>query len=246
MNTYGLIGKKLSHSFSKKYFTEKFQREHIAHSRYELFELPSIEHFTTLVTNNPSISGLNVTIPYKQEIIPFLDDLDELAFKIGAVNVIKFYSDGKKRGFNSDCIGFSQSLTNFLPHTNLKALVLGTGGAAKAVMVALETLNIPYQLVSRTPKPELQSITYEEISSNTLKIHQLIINTTPLGMYPNTEAKPTLPYASLSNEHYLYDLVYNPKQTAFMQQGILAGAQVKNGIEMLHLQAEAAWEIWNR
>lgn len=243
MNTYGLIGKKLGHSFSKKYFTEKFQKEQIENSQYELFELSDINKFPQLIERQPTIQGLNVTIPYKQEVMAFLDGLDDLAERIGAVNVIKFTADGQKIGFNSDCIGFSKSLINFLPHQNLKALVLGTGGASKAVVVALEELGIAYQLVSR--KAQATCISYEAVTAEIIQEHLLLINTTPLGMYPNVEGLPALPYEAITEKHLAYDLVYNPTETAFMKAILAKGGKAKHGLEMLHLQAEAAWEIWN-
>lgn len=244
MRTYGLIGQKLGHSFSKKYFTHKFEKEQLSHCHYELFELPSIQKFPDLLEQQATLCGLNVTIPYKLEVIAYLDDMDELARKIGAVNVIKFREDGKKIGYNSDCIGFSQSLLNFIPSTEIQALVLGTGGASKAVRVALEQLAIPYQLVSRTASEGI--LAYEDIHPETIAHFPLIINTTPLGMSPNETSAPLLPYESLTSSHYLYDLVYNPEETTFMKKGLAQGAKVKNGMEMLHLQAEAAWDIWNQ
>ena len=244
MRTYGLIGKKLGHSFSKKYFTEKFRQEKISSCHYELFEFPNITDFPSLLAQNPTIKGLNVTIPYKLEVIPFLDEMDELATKIGAVNVIKFLDSGKRVGYNSDCIGFLKSLNNFIDHTSISALVLGTGGASKAITVALEQLQIPYQSVSRKASDGILS--YDDISSEHIKQHQLIINTTPLGMHPKEEALPNLPYKALSSAHYLYDLVYNPEITSFMKKGLEMGTKVKNGLEMLHLQAEVSWEIWNQ
>ena len=242
MRTFGLIGKKLGHSFSKKYFTEKFKRENIINCQYELFELSDIEHIETLFKKQPNLGGLNVTIPYKQEVIPFLDGLDELSTEIGAVNVIKCYKNGQKKGFNSDCIGFSKSLESFLEDKRPQALVLGTGGASKAVIVALKKLGINSKLVSRTAQGDI--ISYAQVTPQLIENHQLIINTTPLGMYPNEGSFPELPYEAISKQHHLYDLVYNPEETAFMKKGLLNGAKAKNGLEMLQLQAEAAWEIW--
>lgn len=214
-------------------------------TQYELFELPSIEHFPQLLKQTSTLKGLNVTIPYKQAIIPYLDGMEDLAKRIGAVNVIKFCKDGQKIGYNSDCIGFSTSLQKFIPHLKLEALILGTGGASKAVAVALENLNISFQFVSRLAQNDLGIIAYDDVTSDIIKKHQLIINTTPLGMHPKIESAPNIPYKALTNQHYLYDLVYNPTQTSFMTQGLAQGAHTINGLEMLHLQAEAAWEIWN-
>lgn len=242
-NLYGLIGKTLSHSFSKKYFTEKFERENIADSRYELFELPTIEDFPQLVASHPSLCGLNVTIPYKESIIPFLDELSTTAKRIGAVNVIAF-SKGKLIGHNSDYIGFKRSLESFIPPSRaINALVLGTGGASKAVVVALEDLHIPYLIVSRTPQ-EQKIISYAQLSPEIMKAYQLIINTTPLGMYPNTETFPDIPYESITSQHYLYDLVYNPMETVFLKKGKEKNAKTMGGLEMLYFQAEEAWKIW--
>ena len=243
---YGLIGKKLTHSFSKKYFTEKFQRENIPDSEYQLFEIATIEEFPKLIASlGSSLAGLNVTIPYKQAVIPYLDGLDETAEKVGAVNVIKPTASGALIGYNSDLIGFTNSFQKFVPNTAGKqALVLGNGGAAKAVCVALENLAIPYKLVSR--RESADTITYSELSEARMNQYQIVVNTTPLGMYPNVEDAPALPYQALPTESYLYDLVYNPEETLFMRKGLAQGAKAKNGLEMLHGQAEAAWEIWQR
>jgi shikimate dehydrogenase len=242
-NVYGLIGKTLSHSFSKRYFTEKFEKESISNSIYQLFEIPSIEEFPKLVAQQPDLKGLNVTIPYKEEIIPFLDGLDERAKRIGAVNVIQF-NKGKLIGYNSDYVGFKTSLEKFIPHTQFKALILGTGGASKAVKTALEDLKIPYLFVSRQQSENV--LAYQDVNKEILTDYTLIINTTPLGMYPKIDTFPSLPYENMNSNHYLYDLVYNPELTLFMQKGIKQGAKVISGLEMLHFQAEAAWEIWQK
>lgn len=249
MDLYGLIGKSLKHSFSKQYFTEKFQRENIADSQYELFELASADQVKTLIENNPDLRGLNVTIPYKQDIYALVDSLDmQSAGKIGAVNTIKIFKDGTTKGYNSDYYGFRQSLKEWLDKLNydiygVSALVLGTGGASKAVVVALQDMQIPYQWVSRNKSEN--TISYTELTQSTIENHKLIINTTPLGMYPATEDFPPIPYQYLGNDHLLYDLVYNPLETKFMQMGKAQGAQVMNGLEMLYMQAEKSWEIWN-
>lgn len=247
MRQFGLIGYPLSHSFSKKYFTEKFERENIAQANYELYELTTIDEFPALVASQPHLVGLNVTIPYKQAVMPFLDSLDESAKKVGAVNVIKF-ENGQKIGFNSDYYGFKQSLLNsqFPINKNTQALVLGSGGASKAIRAALEDLAIHYKVVSRNPEEgNQQQIGYQSISEQLITDFQLIINTTPLGMHPHTEACPDLPYQALGESHLLFDLVYNPAETLFMKKGTAQGAITLNGLEMLHLQAEKAWDIWN-
>ncbi|SFF38913.1 shikimate dehydrogenase family protein [Thermoflexibacter ruber] len=245
MRIFGLIGKKLTHSFSKKYFTEKFEREQIKQVVYELFEIPSIDDFPQLIENQENLKGLNVTIPYKLEVLPFLHEIDPAAERVGAVNVIKIQENKKLKGYNSDYYGFKISLEKFLAgNTEVKALILGTGGASKAVKVVLEDLNIPYRYVSRnSEKPDI--LTYNQLNEDFFSSHQLIINTTPLGMYPLIETCPEIPYHLLGENHYLYDLVYNPENTLFMQKGAENGANVKNGLEMLYLQAEKSWEIWN-
>jgi shikimate dehydrogenase len=242
-NLYGLIGFKLSHSFSQRYFTEKFKAEGIANSAYQLFELDSIAEFPGLIQAHPNICGLNVTIPYKEAILPFLDELSPAAAEIGAVNVIKF-DQGRLIGHNSDYQGFMQSLQGFYHcHPQSKALVLGTGGAAKAVMAALGYLNISYQVVSRERKPG--TITYQDLTPSLMAAVSLIVNASPVGTFPNIQEAPDIPYALLSSHHYLYDLVYNPTVTEFMKRGQAMGAKTINGYEMLCLQAEVAWQIWN-
>lgn len=246
MRLFGLIGYPLSHSFSKKYFSEKFEREGIEQARYELFELADIEEFPKLIEQETDLLGLNVTIPHKQAVMPYLDALDTSAQKVGAVNVIRF-QEGRLIGYNSDYYGFYRSLQEWLPpkQNSFKALVLGSGGASKAVIAALEELSIPSTLVSR--KAAADRLSYEQLRAQPrlLEEHRLIINTSPLGMSPNTETAPDIEYGKLDEGHYLYDLVYNPAETLFMQKGKAQGAQVKNGLEMLQLQAEKAWEIWN-
>ncbi|WP_187262547.1 shikimate dehydrogenase family protein [Pontibacter beigongshangensis] len=243
MRKFGLIGRKLGHSFSKRYFTGKFEREGIQGAVYDLYELDQIAEFPELLMREPELAGLNVTVPYKEVVIPFLDEMDAAAAAIGAVNTIRV-ENGKTKGYNTDFIGFRQTLEEFYPvGQEGRALVLGTGGAAKAVIAALDALGIAHKQVSRSAGPS--AISYEEVQAGLLTTHKLIINTTPLGMYPATDACPPLPYESLTPQHYLYDLVYNPEQTQFMQKGAAAGAQVTNGLAMLYKQAEAAWAIWN-
>lgn len=245
MKRYGLIGFPLTHSFSQRYFTEKFAREGIDDSRYDLFELPDITALSALLTT-PGLCGLNVTIPHKQAVLPYLDRLDASAEKIGAVNVIKFESDSSLTGYNSDYYGFRQSLTNWLnllqrTPNELQALVLGTGGASKAVTVALADLGIRYKFVSRTKTDN--TLIYDDLPA-VLGDYHLIINGSPVGTYPRIDEAPALPYHLLTNHHLLYDLVYNPAETKFMQLGHEHGAATHNGLRMLELQAEKAWEIW--
>jgi shikimate dehydrogenase len=249
---YGLIGFPLGHSFSKGYFTEKFQKMGVSETHlYEKFEISTIDQFPKLIEENPNLAGINVTIPYKQAIIPFLDGLDDSAVKVGAVNVIKFIkkSDAQTEliGYNSDYYGFKKSLEDFLKNNkiqnaDLKALILGNGGAAKAVMASLKDLNICYKIVSRTKTED--NLIYEELASF-ITDYQLIINTSPVGTYPKTEECPKIPYQLLTEKHLLYDLVYNPAETLFLKKGKKQGCPTQNGLPMLHLQAEKAWDIWS-
>lgn len=241
----GLIGKPLSHSFSKSYFTKKFDQLGLKDFQYAHYELQSIEELLPLLKREPNLIGLNVTIPYKKEVIPFMDHLSEEATLIGAVNVIKVES-GALTGFNSDYYGFRTSLLSWLPENwQGKALILGTGGASLAVVAVLNHLNIPFQLVSRQAGDN--RVTYEQAKEMELVTNcKLLINTTPLGMHPKVKALPDLDYQRISTEHFLFDLVYNPETTTFMAKGMGQGAKVKNGLEMLELQAEKSWEIWTR
>ncbi|RHJ81843.1 shikimate dehydrogenase [Parabacteroides sp. AM08-6] len=247
MQKYGLIGYPLGHSFSKTYFNQKFEAEKID-AKYLNFEIPNIKEIKTVLRENPELKGLNVTIPYKEQVISYLDELDEDARLIGAVNVIKFtkglFGKLKLKGYNSDIIGFKQSIEPLLKETHRKALILGTGGASKAVFQGLKQLGVGSTLVSRKPKEFC--ITYEEITPKTMEQYTVIINTTPLGMFPNVNECPNIPYDLLTPNHLLYDLLYNPDETLFMKKGKEKGAVVKNGLEMLLLQAFAAWEIWQR
>ncbi|WP_461129426.1 shikimate dehydrogenase family protein [Spirosoma aerophilum] len=247
MNRYGLIGFPLTHSFSQRYFTEKFARENIPNSRYDLFEMPDITALSDLLAL-PDLRGLNVTIPHKQAVLPYLDRLDPSAEKIGAVNVIKLEADGTITGYNSDYFGFKQSLLDWLlqldrSYTGMQALVLGTGGASKAVTVALADVGIAYMHVSRT-KTE-STLSYDELPIHLGK-YELIINGSPVGTYPDINQAPDLPYDQLTERHLLYDLVYNPADTKFMKLGRQYGAKTHNGLRMLELQAEKAWEIWQQ
>lgn len=244
MKLFGLIGYPLSHSFSKRYFTEKFEREGLKDMFYELFPLESIQEFPGLILDKGSLlRGLNVTIPYKQQIIPFLDELHETAKAVQAVNTI-LIEEGRLFGFNTDVIGFEKTLESCVDIAGFKgkALVLGTGGASKAVQYVLNKWGIPFNLVSRTPSD--LSITYEDLTVTAIAECPLIINTTPLGMSPAIQTYPDLPYEGIGPQHILIDLVYNPEMTLFMRKGQERGARVTNGLRMLYAQAEAAWEIW--
>lgn len=242
MRQLGLIGKTLSHSFSKSYFEEKFQREHISGFSYELFELADIQKITGFIQRHPDLIGFNVTIPYKQAIIPYLNELSEEVAAVGAVNtvVVEHIADQTvTKGFNTDILGFRKSLYG----TNLpdKALVLGTGGAAAAVTYVLESLGCRCTVVSRDPQ---RGLPYSALTPEIIAYHKLIVNCTPLGTYPNINEKPDIPYEGISGKHYLYDLVYTPAVTSFLEEGARRGAKVQNGLQMLQMQAEAAWDIW--
>ena len=243
MRKFGLIGKKLGHSFSKKYFTGKFEREGIRDAAHELYELQQVEDLKDLLQHEPELVGLNVTIPYKQDVIPLLNEMDEAAARIGAVNTIRI-RNGSTKGYNTDYIGFRSTLEEFYPLDERgRALVLGTGGAAKAVLTALADMHIPYTVVSRTPGEN--ELSYAQVTPELLTGYNLIINTTPLGMAPQINTYPDLPYEALTQKHYVYDLVYNPEQTVFLQRSAAAGAKTMNGLGMLYAQAEASWQIWN-
>ncbi|NIK72600.1 shikimate dehydrogenase [Thermonema lapsum] len=248
MPLFGLIGYPLSHSFSKRYFSEKFERLGLKDHRYDLFELPDIRFFPDLWQKHPDLKGLNVTIPHKQAVIPYLDALDETAREVGAVNTIKKMPDGRLIGYNTDVRGFEQALLRWLPlnyfhKQGFEALVLGTGGASKAVSYVLQQLQIPFWRVSR--EAAKTGLTYTDLSQKGWGNARLIINTTPLGMSPHTDSTPPLPYHLLDTSFYLYDLVYNPPLSRFLEEGIVRGAKIQNGLEMLYLQAEAAWDIWS-
>ncbi len=243
---YGLIGYPLVHSFSKDYFNQKFQSEHI-NAEYVNFEIDDVNRLTEIISENPNLSGLNVTLPYKEKVIPFLDSLDDGAREIGAVNVIRFVRNGadsyQLRGYNTDASAFQKSIEPLITANRNKALVLGTGGASKAIAYALKQLSIEVQFVSR--HKTASTITYEEITKATMHSHKIVVNATPLGMYPHTDKSPAIPYRFLTRDHLCYDLIYNPDCTKFMQQSEKYGAQVKNGLEMLLLQAFQSYEIWN-
>ena len=245
MDKYGLIGYPLGHSFSNVYFNQKFTDEKID-AVYEKFEIPTIDLLPEVIDSNPNLRGLNVTIPYKQKVLPFLDAISPEARAIGAVNVIKVTRDGTKislKGYNSDVIGFTKSIEPMLDKTHTKALILGTGGASKAVDYGLKSLGLETIFVSRFQRPG--TIQYEDITPNVIKEYNVIVNCTPCGMYPNTEECPNLPYQAMDNHTILYDVIYNPDTTLFMKKGAEHGANTKNGLEMLLLQAFASWEFWN-
>lgn len=241
MKRYGLIGETLSHSFSKEYFTNKFAQDNLD-AEYINFELPSIDTFEQLIRSE-KLEGLNVTIPYKESIIPFLDELDEVAEKIGAVNTIKFLPNGKLKGFNTDAYGFAQSIKPFLAHQHERALILGTGGASKAVNFVLNGLGVETLFVSRTPEGENQ-INYSDLNEHYLNAFKLIINTTPVGTYPKSEECPNIPLEFLTSDHFIYDLVYNPEETLLLNKAKLKGAIILNGFPMLKHQAEKAYSTW--
>jgi len=247
MERYGLIGYPLTHSFSKRYFTEKFEKEKIP-ATYENFEIEEISWFPDIIRNNPELIGLNVTIPYKEQVIPYLDELNDSAREIGAVNTIKIKRTGESvflKGYNTDTFGFETSLKPLLKEYHKKALILGTGGASKALKYVLNKLSIEFISASIEELKE-NEIRYEQIDKKMMKDRLLIINATPLGTYPKTDASPPIPYEYITDKHLLFDLVYNPELTKFMKKGQERGATVKNGYEMLLQQALKSYEIWTR
>ena len=247
MKQFGLIGYPLSHSFSKKYFSEKFEKENIENCAYELFPIERIESITDLIKQHPDLAGLNVTIPYKESVIPFLDERDATAKAIGAVNCIKIES-GKLIGYNTDAFGFKQSIKPFLETHHERALILGTGGASKAVFHVLNEIGIDCFFVSRDKSTlkTTKAFNYNELNEHVLNAFKLIVNTSPVGTYPNVSEAPEIPYELLTSNHLLYDLVYNPTETEFLKRGKQQGATAINGLSMLHQQAEEAWRIWNK
>lgn len=242
MRSFGLIGRNISYSFSVGYFSDKFRKEGISDCSYENFDLQDISEFPKLIKSKPNLIGLNVTIPYKEQVIPYLDELHETAAEIGAVNTIKITSEGRLIGYNTDYYGFQKSIGPFLKPAHSQALILGTGGASKAVAYALKNINISYLFVSRSAVKN--GLTYSDLTQGTIGSHPLIINCTPLGTFPNVENKPDIPYQFLTPNHLLYDLIYNPPETAFLKMGREKGATICNGLDMLVHQAEKAWEIW--
>lgn len=245
MRVFGLIGKKLEHSFSEKYFSQKFILEGIHDARYFLFPIPSIQEFPELISGTKNLYGLGVTIPYKEDVINYMDELDTSAEKARAVNVVKISRRGKDvmlKGYNTDMYGFEKSLRSLITESHKKALIFGTGGASKAVQAALKEMEIPFLLVSRSGKGDMH---YSELSSDTISSHAIVVNTTPLGMFPDSESFPPIPYEGFSENHIAFDLVYNPEETTFMKKAAEFGATVENGYDMLRFQADRAWEIWN-
>lgn len=241
---FGLIGKNISYSFSKKYFMEKFALGNLEDYFYENFDLQSIDEFPEILKNNSDLKGLNVTIPFKETIIPYLDKLSKNAQKIGAVNVIRFTKKGSLKGYNSDYYGFIKSLKPLLKEHHKKALILGTGGASKGIAFGLEKLGILYTFVSREEKEGM--IDYNRINATTFDNYQIIINCTPLGTSPNVKEFPNLPYQFFTKKHIAFDLIYNPEETQFLKKAKKKGATIKNGFEMLQYQAEKSWKIWNK
>ncbi|BAX78667.1 shikimate dehydrogenase family protein [Labilibaculum antarcticum] len=246
MDTFGILGFPLGHSFSKKYFTDKFTEENIDAS-FLNFELPNIKDFPAIMKQHSDLKGLCVTIPYKQDIIQFLDEIDPLAKRIGAVNSVQIIRENEKVklvGYNTDIHGFTESLRIFLDAEKPKALILGTGGVSKAVATGLEEMGIEYQFVSRTASHKC--INYDMLSRELMGNYHLLVNCTPLGTFPKNDTCPDIPYELLTEDHFLYDVVYNPAETLFMKKGAEQGAKTHNGLKMLHLQAERNWEIWNQ
>ncbi|MBD0778694.1 shikimate dehydrogenase [Maribacter sp. ANRC-HE7] len=241
-NNYGLVGKNIAYSFSESYFEEKFKKLGLKGYSYRNFDLPQIEDFTPLIQQNKHIKGLNVTIPYKEAVIPYLDRLNKKAKKIGAVNTIKFTKKGLK-GYNTDIYGFKKSIKPFLTKNHTKALILGTGGASKAVAFVFGELGIEFKFVSRRPKKN--QLQYTDLNEKTMKEYTVLVNCTPLGTFPNIEEKPNIPYQWITDAHLLFDLIYNPEKSAFLLEGENQGASICNGLRMLELQAEKAWKIWN-
>ena len=241
MDKYGIIGFPLGHSFSKGFFTEKFARESID-AQYLNFEIPDATMLKDVLRENPELRGLNVTLPHKQAVIPLLDELSDEAREIGAVNVIRV-RDGRLKGFNSDIIGFSESIKPLLQPHHSNALILGTGGASRAIRVGLSRLGIEWTYVTRSPREGM--FAYSDLTPEVMKEYTVIVNCSPVGMFPKVDQAPAIPYELLTPKHLLFDLVYNPEDTLFMQKGREQGAIVKNGLEMLHLQAVASWRFWN-
>jgi shikimate dehydrogenase len=239
---FGLIGKEIDYSFSRAYFTQKFKTLSLENYSYENFDFQNISELSSVLKNNSDIKGFNVTIPYKEEVLPFLSAIDEKAKEIGAVNTIKFNKDGLK-GYNTDYYGFQKSIEPFIKEHHKKALILGTGGASKAIAFVFKEFGIAYTFVSRRKKEN--QFTYDDLNQQILEAYTVIVNCTPVGTFPDILAKPALPYQFISKKHLLFDLIYNPEKTAFLLAGEAQGAQIKNGDKMLELQAEKAWEIWN-
>lgn len=256
MKRFGLIGFPLSHSFSNRYFTEKFRKENLQNCIHEVYPLADLSEFRSLLEKNQDLLGLNVTIPHKETIIPYLDELDPTAAAVGAVNTIKVISSFNQKkpflkGYNTDVFGFANALKPFLKNNHQRALILGTGGASKAVASVLKELGIDFYFVSRSPEmaklPANSTVfSYSELNQNHLQACQLIVNSSPCGMSPNQHECPPIPYEFITADHLLFDLIYNPEETIFLQKGKEKGALIQNGLSMLYLQAEASWKIWNQ
>jgi len=242
MAKFGLIGKDIDYSFSRSHFSEKFKNECLNHN-YVNFDIDSIDEFSNIISSTKNLKGLNVTIPYKEAVIPYLDKLHKTAKKIGAVNTIKITKKGKLIGYNTDYFGFEKSIEPLIKKHHKKALILGTGGASKAIAYALERLNIKHQFVSRSQSKK-NIISYDSLTENDIKSHQIIINCTPLGTYPKTNECPDILYDAIDNTHLVFDLIYNPEETKFLTIAKIKGASICNGSKMLELQAEKAWNIW--
>ena len=244
MKTYGLIGKSLSHSFSKEYFLQKFKKKSISNCTYVNVELETISNFKAKIKEYPNCKGLNVTIPYKESIIPFLDEIDPIAEKIGAVNTIQFLENGNLKGYNTDVVGFRNSIKPFLDLNHTRALIFGTGGASKAIAFVLKDLGIPFYYVSRSPKSN-KEIRYEDLDKSSIESFRFLINCTPLGTFPDVEKMISVDVDGIGNKHLVYDLVYNPAQTLLLKSAKEKGAIAVNGLSMLRIQAEESWRIWN-
>ncbi len=244
MQVFGLLGRSLSHSFSKNYFEEKFNKEGLTDHSYVNFEMDTIEELPSLLKEQKPLKGLNVTLPYKEAVLPYLNHIDEDAIAIGAVNTIKVNSKQELIGYNTDVIGFRKSIKPFLAPSHTRALIFGSGGSSKAIAYALKQLSIPYYFVSRTPQGD-QEIAYQDLDEAVIRSFKLLINCTPIGMFPNTEDILPIALNGIGTDHLVYDLIYNPKQTKLLQEAKQRGALIENGLSMLHLQAEASWKIRN-
>lgn len=244
MHKLGLLGKNISYSFSKDYFKKKFINEGIKDVTYENFDIEDISLFPSIIRNTKDLKGMNVTIPYKESVIPYLDKLNQKAKAIGAVNTIKITNKGKLVGYNTDCYGFKNSIQPYLSKMHKSALILGTGGASKAVIYTLQKLGIKCNYVSRTKSSKV-CFTYSDLNEDVIKEHLVIVNCTPVGTFPNINDCPDIPYEAITSNHILYDLIYNPNQTKFLKYGAEKKAITINGLNMLKLQAEKAWSIWN-
>jgi shikimate dehydrogenase len=244
MRIFGLIGRNINYSFSVAYFSDKFQKKNITDALYKNFDIPDVTYFLQILKKHKDLKGLNVTIPYKQEIIPYLDKLSRKAEEVGAVNTIKITKNGNLKGYNTDVYGFEKSLKPLLKPHHKKALVLGTGGASKAVVYVLEKLGLAYKIVSRNP--EKNQLSYADITQQVMQEYTVVINCTPLGTSPNIEQSPELNYNYFTDKHLAFDLIYNPAETTFLRKAKQQGASIQNGHQMLVYQAEKAWQIWNK